>query len=136
MVSAPPVISKSFSPLVTVPKVPVTIGIIVTFMFHSFFKFPSKVHVLIFLCIFFQFYFVVSRDSKVHNFASSLFFQLLIIVGSGRLALIRWSVCMSKSHSSSCVSFSRTDTGLSIYHLFVWSSLNFLHNSLWITLPT
>ena len=40
MVSTCPVISKYSSPfnnpLVTVPKVPITISIIVTFMFHSF----------------------------------------------------------------------------------------------------
>ena len=40
----------------------------------SFFQFPSKVEVLILLFNFFQFYSVVSRDSKVDNFASSLFF--------------------------------------------------------------
>ena len=33
------------------------------------------------------------------------------------------------------VSFSRTDDGLCIYHFFVWSNFNFLHNSQWITLP-
>ena len=38
--------------LVTVPRAPITIGITVTFMFHSFFQFPSKVKVLI---LFFQF---------------------------------------------------------------------------------
>ena len=43
---------------------------------------------------------------------------------------------MSKSHWSLCVSFSRTDAGLCIYHLFVWSNLNFLRISLWITFPT
>ena len=41
MVSAHPPTSKSSSPfncpLVTVPNAPITIGIIVTFMFHSFF---------------------------------------------------------------------------------------------------
>ena len=31
--------------------------------------------------------------------------------------------------------FLRTDSRLCIYHLFVWSSLKFLHNSQWITLP-
>ena len=46
------------------------------------------------------------------------------------------SVCMLKSHGSLCVSFSRTGPGLCIYHLFVWSNLNFLHISQWITLPT
>ena len=28
-----------------------------------------------------------------------------------------------------------TDSGLCIYHLFVWSNLNFLHNSQWINFP-
>ena len=27
------------------------------------------------------------------------------------------------------------ESGLYIYHLFVWSNLNFLHNSQWVTLP-
>ena len=43
---------------------------------------------------------------------------------------------MSKFQRSLCVSFSRTNVGLCIYHLFVWSNFNFLHNSLGITLPT
>ena len=128
--------SKSSSPfnnpLVIVPKAPITISIIVTFMFHVFFQFPCKVEVLILLFTFLQFYSVVSRDSKVLNFASSLF--LLIIKRSGLLAEIRWSVCMLKSHRSLCESLSRTDSGLYIYYLFVWSNLNFLHNSQWITL--
>ena len=58
--------------------------------------FHSKVVVLILLFTFFLFYFVVSWDSKVDNFASSLF--LLIIIRSGLLAEIRRSVCMLKSH--------------------------------------
>ena len=61
---------------------------------------------------------------------------LLIITGFGHLAEIRWSVCISKSLRSLCVSFARTDSGLCIYHLFVWSNLNFLDSSQWITLPT
>ena len=61
-----------------------------------------------------------------------VFFLLLITIRSGLLAEIRWSVCMSKSHRSLWVSFSRIYAGLCIYHLFVWSNLNFL----WITLPT
>ena len=44
--------------------------------FHvpQFFQLPRKVQVLILLFAFFQFYSVVSQDSKVHDFASSLFF--------------------------------------------------------------
>ena len=133
MVSTRPPNSKSSSPfnnhLVNVPKAPITIGIIVTFMFHSFFNSLAKVEVLNVLFTFFQFYSVVSRDSKVHNSASSLFLV-------DNYKIIRWSVCISKSYWSLCVSFSRTDAGLYIYHLFVWSNINFLHISQWITLPT
>ena len=165
VVSTRPPTSKSSSPfnnpLVTVPKVPIMIAIIFTFMFLSFFNSLARSRYLSFfslsfsfilwsagtakstilqilffvvdynkVCLFtplefftpvlafFQFYSVVSWNSKVHNFASSLF--LLIIIRSGFLAENRWSVCMSKSHRSLCVSFSRTDAGLWIYPLFVW----------------
>ena len=140
MVSTRPPTSKSSMPfndlLVNVPKAPITIGMIVTFIFHSFFQFSSKVEVLISLFKLFQFYSVVSRDSSVDNFADFLFFYLLIIIRSGFLAEIRWSVWISKSNRSLCVSFSWTGAGLCIYHLIAWSNLNFLHISQWITLPT
>ena len=67
-VSTRPPTSKSSSlfnnPLFTVPKAPITIGIIVTFMFHTFFQFSSKVEVLILLFTFFQFYSVVSQPGQ------------------------------------------------------------------------
>ena len=50
MVSTRPVISKYSSPctnsLVTLPRAPITIGIIVTFMFHSFFNSLAKLRYL------------------------------------------------------------------------------------------
>ena len=98
------------------------------------FQFSSKVEVHILLFTFLQIYSVVRWDSKIDNFANSLF--LLIIIRSGLLAGISWSVCMLKSHRSLCKSFSRTGAGLCIYHLFVWSNWNFLHISQWITLLT
>ena len=74
--------SSPFSkPFVTVPNIPITIGIIITCMFHSFFQCPSKVEVLILLFTLFQFYSVVSRDNKIDNFASSLFLLLLLLLG-------------------------------------------------------
>ena len=92
IVSTRLLISKSSipctSPLVTVRTVVITIGITVTFMFHSFFQSPSKVQVLILLFAFFQFYSVVSWDSKVHNSASFLSDFLLSIIRSDRLAII------------------------------------------------
>ena len=122
--------SRPFNnPLVTVPKAPITIGIIVTFIFHSFFS--SKVEVIISLFTFFRVYSVVIRDSKIHNFAD---FLLLIIIRSGLLADIRWCVCISKSHRSLCVSFSRRGAGLCVYHLLAWSNLNSLHIPQWISL--
>ena len=63
------------------------------------------------------------------------FFFFLIILRSGLLVQIRWSVSISKSQRILCVWFSRTDFGLRMYHLVVWSNFNFLHNSLWITFP-
>ena len=127
MVSTRPFISKSSSPFNnlsgTVPRVLIIIGINTTFMFQSlffFFKFPNKVEILILLFTFFQFYLVLSLDSKVHNIASSLF--LVIILRSGRLAEFRWSFSLLKSQESLCVSFSRTFAGFCLYHLFAWSN--------------
>ena len=86
MVSTRPPTSKSSSPfsnpLVTVPNAPITIGIIVTCMFHSFFNSLARSSYLS-LFTFFQFYFVGNRDRKVDYFASSFF--LLIIIESGLL---------------------------------------------------
>ena len=137
MVSTHSLIFKSstpfYNPTATVPRVLITIGIDVTFMFHNFFNSLPRL-ALILLFFFFQFYSVDSRDSKVYYSAVSLF--LLIITRSGRLTEMKWSVCMLKSYRSSCVSFPRTDAELCIYHLFLWSNSKFLHNSQWITLPT
>ena len=72
MVSTRPPTSKSSSPfcnlLVAVPNAPITIGIIVTCMFHSFFNSLARSRYLSFFSHSF------SRDSKVDYFANSLFF--------------------------------------------------------------
>ena len=141
MVYTRPPTSKSSSPFnnpfVTIPKSPITIGITVTLLFHSFvlfFQFSGRVEVLTLLFPFFQLYTVISRYRKVHNFASAFF--LLITIRFDLLAEIRWPVCMSKTHRSLSVLFSKTDAGLCIYHLLVWSNFNSLHNSQLITLST
>ena len=108
-VSTHPIISKSSSPctnpLVTITKgAPITIGITVTFMFHIFSQFPSNVEVLILLFNLFHFYSVVSRDSKVHNSASSYLF-CWFFTRSGHLSEMRGSVRMLKSHWSLCLIF-------------------------------
>ena len=100
-------------------------------MFRSFFNPGARSRYLSFFSLSFSFILLSARTAK-----STIFFFWLIIIRSGLLAKIRWSICMSKSYRSLCVSFSQTDAGLYIYHLFVWSNLNFLHISQWITLPT
>ena len=128
MVSTRPPTSKPSSPfsnpLVTVPNAPITIGIIVTFMFHSFFNSLAR-----------------SRYSSLFSHSSSFILWsagtakstilqvlsfLLIIIKSSLLAGIRWSVCMLKSYRSLWGAFSRTGAGLCIYHLLVWSNLSFV----------
>ena len=128
MVSSCPLTSKSSSPfsnpLVTVPNAPITICIIVTCMFHSFFNSLARSRYLSFFSHSFSFI-LWSAGTAMSTILQVLFF-LLIIIKSGHLAEMRLSVCMSKSQRSLCVSFSRTGAGLCIYHLFVWSNLNIL----------
>ena len=136
MASTYPLISTSSIPftnsLVIAPSAIITIGITIPFMFHSFFLFSSKVYVLISLFTFFQFYPVVCLDGKVHYWQG--LFSCWLSLGFVDLAKIRWSICISKSQRTFCISFSWMDSGLCIYHLFIWS--NFLHNSQLITFPT
>ena len=136
-VSTRPRTSKSSSPfnrpLLTVLNAPMTISRIVTFVFHSYFL-HSKVEVFI-LFYFLSVLFCGQPVQQRRQFCKTSFF-LLITIRSDFRVQIRLSVCMSKYHSNLCVSFSRTAAVLYIYHLFLWSNLNFLHISQWITLPT
>ena len=81
--------------LVTVLCAPTTVNITVTFLLHIFLS-SSKIQVLIFIFTFLQFNPVISWNVNVHYLADSLFyFFLWIFTRSGRLAEIRWSVCIS-----------------------------------------
>ena len=108
MVSTCPFLSTSSSPctnhLITVPRAPITIGIIAIFMFYSISNSLGRSRYL-------------SLFSHFKNFpqwstgtVKSTILQVLII-RSGRLAEIWRSVCISKSQGSSCVSISRTESG-------------------------
>ena len=135
MVSIPPTSMSAIpfnNPLVTVQKATITINIIVTFMFHSFFNPLARLRYLSFFSHSFRFILWSTRTAK--STILKVLFLLLVIIRCSFLAVITWSVCMSKSHRSLCASFSRTDFGLCIYQLLVWSNLNFLHISQWITL--
>ena len=124
--------SRPFNnPLVIVPKARITIGPIVTLIFHSFFNSLTRSRYLSFFSHSFSFILWSTETAKSTILQILFFFFLLIIIRSGLLAKIRWSVCMSRSHKSLCVSFSRTGAGL-----LVWSNLNILHISQRITLPT
>ena len=110
MVSTCPIISKSF----------------------NFFSFLARPRYLFFFLLSFNFTLWSAWTAK-STIRQVLFFSL---TRSGSLAKISWSVCISKSQRTLCVSFSRKDSVLCIYHIFLWSNLNFLHNSQWISFPT
>ena len=103
-------------------------------MFHSFFNCLARSKYLSFFSLSFSFI-LWSAGTAKFTIMQVLFF-LLIIIRFCLMAEIRGFVCMSKSHRSLCVSFSKADAGLCIYHLFVWSSLNLLQLSQRITFPT
>ena len=96
MVSTRPPTSKSSSPfnnpLVTVPKAPIKIGMIVS-VFHNFFNSLARSRYLFFFSLSFSFTLWPAGTAK-STILQVLFF-LLIILRSGLLAEIRWSVCMS-----------------------------------------
>ena len=127
--------SRPFSnPLVIVPNAPITIGLIVTSMFHSFFNSLARSR---YLSLFsHSFSFILWSVGTAKSTILQVLFFLLIIIRFVLLAEISWSVCISNSHRSLCVLFSKTGAGLCIYHLLLWSNFNFLHISEWITLPT
>ena len=109
LVSTRPPTSKSSrpfnNPLVIVPKAPITIGKIVTFMFHSFFNSLARSRYLPFFSLSFRFILWSAGTAKSTILQILFFFFLLIIIRSGLLAGIRWSVCMLKFHRSLCKSY-------------------------------
>ena len=89
--------SRPFNnPLVTVPNAPITIGTIVTFMFHSFFNSLARSRYLFFFSLSFRILLWSAGTAK--STILQILFLFLIIMRSGLLAGIRWSVCILKSH--------------------------------------
>ena len=86
IVSTRPPISKSSrpfnNPLVTVPNAPITIGIIVTFVFHSFFISLARSRYLSFFSLSFRFI-LWSAGTAKSTILQILVFFLLIIMRSG-----------------------------------------------------
>ena len=74
--------SRPFNnPLVTVPKAPITIGIIVTFMFHSFFNSPPRSRNLSLFSHYFSF--ILWSAGTAMSTILQILFLLLIIIRSG-----------------------------------------------------
>ena len=107
IVSTRPPTSKSSrpfnNPFVIMPNTLITSSAIVTFMFHSFFNSLVRSRYLSFFSLFFKF--ILWSAGTAKSTILQIFFLLLIIIRSGLLAWIRWSVCMLKSHRSLCESF-------------------------------
>ena len=81
--------SRPFNnPWVVVPKAPITIGTIITFMFHSFFNSLARSRYLSFFWHSFTFILWSAGTAKL-TILQILFFWL-IIIRSGLLARIRW----------------------------------------------
>ena len=116
------VFSKAF---VTVPSAPITIGITAFLMCYSLFYFSNKIKVFFFLFTFFNFFSVVNWKAKIPEF---LFYTRLAL-----LTIIRWFSCISKSQGILCVSFSVMDSALCIYHSFIGSNFDIMHNFKCIT---
>ena len=111
MVFTRPPTSKSstpfYNPLAAVPKAPIRIDIIVTFIFFQF-----------------------SLTRWRYLFVFSHYFSFILwSAGTAKSTLLKifivWPIFISKSHRSLCVSFSRKGAGLYLHHLLAWSNLNF-----------
>ena len=98
IISIRPPISKSSrpfnNPLITVPNAPITIGTIVTFMFHSFFNSLARSRYLSFFSLSFRFILWSPGTAKstilqILFLFFFFFFLLLIIMRSGLLAGIK-----------------------------------------------
>ena len=100
----------------TVPKAPITIGTIVTFLFYSFlFNSLAMSRYLFFFLHSFSFilWSAVTAQSSI--------LQILFFVDYYKVwfSEIRWSICMSKFHRSLCVSFPWTGAGLCIIIIII-----------------
>ena len=98
VVSTRPLTSKSPSPfnnpLVTVPKTPITIGIVVTFMFHRFFNSLARFRYLSFFSLSLSFI-LLSAGTAKSPILQVLFF-LFIIIRSGLLLLLLFANVINK----------------------------------------
>ena len=104
IVSTRHLISKTSSsynnPSVTIRRDPIAIGISFTFIFHGVFNSLARSKYLSFS---FSFSFILWSAGTAKFTIFQVLFFLLMIIKSGLLADIRWSVCMTKSSRSLCL---------------------------------
>ena len=105
----------------------------VTFMFQSFFfQFFCRVLVSMFIFVFFQFYSVVSRKSKVSDLVGPLYFIYFIFccwLLQSLVVLLRLDDIYVSQNPKELVRLILQD------RFWMNISFNFLHNSQWITFP-
>ena len=113
-----------------VSRAPITIGIIVTFMFYSFFSSWARSKYLSLFLLSFNFTLRSAGTSKSIILLVINFFVVVDYYRSGRLVEIRWSVCdLFQNLRGVHVCYSQGQMLNCAY-------TNFLHNSQWITQPT
>ena len=113
----PPTFKSSWpfnNPLVMVPNAPITIGTIVTFMFHNFFNSLARSRILSFFSLSFRF--ILWSAGTANSTILQILFFLLIIIRSGLLA-----VCMLKSLWS-------------LYDIIIFSFVGFSHQQVFSSL--
>ena len=104
IVSTRPPTSKSFrpfnNPLVIVPKAPIIIGTIVTFMFHSFFNSLARSRYLSFFALSFRFILWSTGTAKVNNFAIIIIIIIIICSCSSTNSSSNNNSCCNNNSSS------------------------------------
>ena len=125
-------------------SIPITICITVTFMHYSFYSsLAMPMYGSLISLFLFSLRGPMGWQSPQYNKSSFLLLLLLllmmmmlIITWSALQIGIKRSVCISKFWRILCVSFSKTDSGLCIYHEGEWSNFSFFLNFPWIPFLT
>ena len=119
----------------TIPRAPITIGITVTFKFHSFFSIPYQGPITYLSFRFLSISLCGQLAQQCQQFVKFFcccwwLLGLVVLLRLGDLFVSQNPWGVSAFNSPGRILW------LYIYYLFVWSNFNFLHSSQWITLPT
>ena len=126
MVSTHPLISQSsipfINPLAPVLRPPITIDIIITFMFHNFFNSQARSRYLSFFSLSLNFTLWSAGTAKTTILQVPFFLGGggLIIIRSGRLSEITWSVCTHTLSVLICCIWLLCDWSFRFYHHIIY----------------